>query len=69
MIKNNDKKYVDLTNGNWKGNYLIGKEIINRPWKKPILFLSISLFTFSLLTPFTNFFMIPLSLWVLKTHG
>jgi len=63
------KKYIDLTNNEWKNNYLIGKKIITRPWNKKILGLCLAIIGISLITPFTNFFLIPISIGVLKKWG
>jgi len=63
------EEYIDFTNNSWKTNYLIGLPMVLRPYKKPILALSAIIFCISLLTPFTNLFLIPLSMGVLKKWG
>lgn len=54
------KKYIDLTNNGWKENYLIGKKIVKRPYKRIPLALSILIFVSGV---------IPCIVWNFATSG
>jgi len=48
------KKIIDFTNNEWKKDYLIGKKITTRPWKRIPLFIAIGIFLTGIL-PIMNF--------------
>jgi len=46
-----EKRYLDFTNESWKSNPYVGLQIVRRAYKKPILALSLFLFTLSFILP------------------
>jgi len=67
IIGLNNKEYLDLTLYNRA--YKKGLRLVKIPYNKVVLTISITIFIIAILTPLTNFILIPLSWGVLKKWG
>ena len=60
MTQKNKRNDLDLTNDDWKSNYLIGNEIVTRPYKRvPLIFATLIFLTGA----------IPCFVWNFATSG
>lgn len=62
-----EREYIDIRI--LKKPYQDGFRLVKIPYNKSILVLSTLLIIIALITPFTNIWLIPIALWVLKRFG
>lgn len=64
LIKIRKKPYLNLAIYN--KSYKQGIKVCNIPYKKLLLVLGVAVLIIAIITPFTNWFLIPLGIWIFK---
>jgi len=68
--KKKEESYIDFTNSKSnKFDKYLGLKIITRPYKKIAIYSALVILLIAIITPFTNIFLFPSALWIIKRFG